>query len=483
LLDLRPVFFVCGVLLSLLAAIMLIPALVDIASGDKDWLAFVRASGVTLFVGIALIIGNRRTGRFKLNLRQAFAFTSLSWLILVAFAALPFAFSRLGMNYTDAFFEAMSGITTTGSTVITGLDGAPPGFLLWRSVLQWLGGIGIVVMAVAILPLLQVGGMQLFRMESSEKSDKLLPRTTQIAGVITAIYFLLSAFCAFAYWLAGMGAFDAVAHAMTTIATGGFSTSDGSLGYFDNMAVDYIASGFMILGSLPFLLYFQVVRGRPMELWRDRQVQCFFAIILVMIVVLAFWRKEVGEVSLVEALRYSTFNAISIITGTGYSTADYGQWGPFAVSLFFFAMLIGGCAGSTSCGIKVFRFQVLFQAAQVQFRRLIQPHGVFIAHFNRRPISENAMDSVMSFFFLFAACFAVLALALTLVGLDSMTALSGAATAIANVGPGLGEIIGPAGTFKPLPDAAKWLLAIGMLLGRLELFTVLVLFTRNFWRV
>ncbi len=464
-----------------LALVMLVPAAVDAFAGNPDWEVFAISSGVTLFVGVAMALTSR-AGVMKLNLRQAFTMTTFSWLVMAFFAAVPFVYSELQLSFTDAFFEAMSGITTTGSTVISGLEFAPPGILIWRALLQWMGGIGIIVTAVAILPLLQVGGMQLFRMESSDASEKVLPRTAQIAGAISIIYLALSLLCAIVYWAAGMPPFEAAAHAMTTIATGGFSTSDLSMGSYDSALIDFTAMTFMIIGSLPFLLYFQVVRGRPLALWRDSQVRWFFAILAAAIGCMTLYQISGNDLPLAQSLRFTAFNVTSIMTGTGYVTDDYGQWGGFAVVLFFFVMFIGGCAGSTSCGIKIFRFQVLYAAAHSQMSRLLQPHGVFVANFNRRPIPDSVMDSVMSFFFLFALSFAVMAVLLSLMGLDFLTAVSGAATAISNVGPGLGDVIGPSGTFAPLPDMAKWLLAAGMLLGRLELLTVMVLFTRTFWR-
>ena len=465
----------------MLGVAMMIPAAADALTDNPDWAVFLASAFVTLFVGGAMILTTR--GRFQtIVVRQAFVLTTLSWVLLAAFSALPFAFSNLGLSYTDAFFEAMSGITTTGSTVITGLDDAPPGILLWRALLQWLGGIGIIVMAISILPLLQVGGMQLFRMESSDTSDKAFPRVAQISAAITIIYLVLTLLCAGAMWAAGMTPFEAVAHSMTTIATGGFSTSDGSIGHFNSGAIDWIIILFMILGSLPFVLYLAVMRGRPEDLWRDTQVQWFFAILVASIVLIVAWQTLHSDLDLAPAVRLSAFNVISIITGTGYATADYNAWGALPVTAFFFFMFIGGCAGSTSCGIKIFRYQVLFATARIQFRRLWQPHGVFSPLYNRKPIPESVTDAVMSFFFLFALTFGVLALALTLIGLDFVTAVSGAATAIANVGPALGDIIGPSGTFTSLPDSAKWILSVGMLLGRLELFTVLVLFTPGFWR-
>jgi trk system potassium uptake protein TrkH len=477
----RPVLLVNGILLVTLATTMLIPALLDALVANPDWEVFLASAFVTGFAGGGLVLTTRGSAE-DLNLRTAFLLTTTSWVVMPAFAALPFTFSELDLSYTDAFFEAMSGLTTTGATVIVGLDRAPPGILIWRSLLQWLGGVGIIVTAVAILPFLQVGGMQLFRLESSEASEKVLPRAAQIAGTVGVVYVVLTAACALMQWLAGMSSFEAAAHAMTTIATGGFSTSDSSIGHFDSIAVDVVTTSFMIIGSLPILLYYQVVRGRPLALWRDSQVRWFFFIVISAVVIMTVWQIANSNALPGTALRYSAFNVVSIVTGTGYATADYGQWGSFAVTMFFFIMFIGGCAGSTSCGIKVFRFQVLYAAASTQMHRLLQPHGVFVAHFNRRPIPESVMSSVMSFFFLFALSFAALALALNMLGLDLITSISAAGSAISNVGPGLGDIIGPAGTYAPLPDAAKWLLAAGMLLGRLELFTVLVLFTRDFWR-
>ncbi len=480
-LDFRPVFSVIGFLLSALAVGMLIPAAADAIAGNSDWQVFAASSGVTLFVGVSMAL-TCRVGGAHLSVRQAFVMTTLSWLTLTLFASLPFIFSELGLSFTDAFFEAMSGITTTGSTVITGLDTAPPGILMWRALLQWLGGIGIIVMAIAVLPMLRVGGMQLFRMESSDASEKAMPRATQIATGIGAIYLALSIIWMAAFWAAGMNGFEAMTHAMTTIATGGFSTSDGSLGFFDNALIDSITTVGMIMGGLPFILYLKTVQGDFRALFRDSQVQWFLSIVAIVVLTTAGWLWLDMGLTATQALRYASFNVVSVITGTGFATTDFSQWGAFAVPIFFFLMFIGGCAGSTTCGIKVFRFQVLYAAARSQLHNLLQPHGVFIPYYNRRPIPDEVIISVLSFFFVFGLSFAVLSLGLGILGLDFLTAVSSAATAISNVGPALGPLTGPAGTFQPLPDAAKWLLSAGMLLGRLELFTVIVLFTRSFWR-
>lgn len=461
---------------------MALPMLVGLYFGSPDWKVFFLCILATAFFGGALVLSNASTQGFTLSIRQAFLLTTMSWLALATFAALPLWLCRLNLSFTDAFFEAMSGITTTGSTVIDGLDNAPPGILLWRAILQWLGGIGVIVMALAVLPILKVGGMQLFRTESSEKNDKALPRAAKIASSIAYIYIFLTFACAICYHMSGLGLFDSFAHAMTTIATGGFSTYDASFGNMENTSTEVVAIVFMILGGLPFILYLKAIRGNPGRLFRDSQVRWFLTIltcsILVLIVYLIF---HVGMTP-GNALVRSAFSVTSLMTGTGYYNHDFAAWGGFAVSLLFFLMVVGGCAGSTTCGIKIFRFQVLYAVTNMQIKKLLHPHGVFIPYYGGKPLPEGVPSSVMSFFFMYALSFAVLAILLSFVGLDFLTAMSGAATSISNVGPGLGPVIGPTRTFQLLPDSAKWILCGGMLLGRLELLTVLVLFSPDFWR-
>lgn len=477
----QPILYVVGLLLAIMAVGMCVPAAVDLYFGNRGWQVFATSAGLTLFIGVGLALTNHAP-QIRLTVRQAFVLTTLSWIVLTIFAALPLSFSELNLSYTDAFFEAMSGVTTTGSTVIIGLDTAPPGVLLWRSMLQWLGGVGIVVMAIGVMPMLKVGGMQLFRTESSEKSEKAMPRVTQIVTAIVVIYLVLSAIWVVLYWAAGMEIFDAVIHTMTTLATGGFSSYDNSVGHFDNWRIDLVATCGMFIGGLPFVLILKTAQGERAALFRDSQVQAYVAVVVGLVLACAafLWLRNGVEPLL--ALRHASFNLISVMTGTGYATSDFYRWGSFAVPLFFFAMFIGGCAGSTTCGMKIFRFQVLYAAAHTQIRHLFHPHGVFIPYYNHRPIPPDVIESVLSFFFVFILCFALLAVGLGMLGLDYLTAISGAATAICNVGPGLGDIIGPAGNFSTLPDAAKWMLSAGMLLGRLELFTVIVLFSRTFWR-
>ncbi|MEM9234902.1 MAG: TrkH family potassium uptake protein, partial [Pseudomonadota bacterium] len=382
---------------------------------------------------------------------------------------------------------SMSGLTTTGSTVVSGLDEAPPGFLLWRSILQWLGGVGVVIMATALMPFLAVGGMQLFRMEASEPTDKILPGAGQFASAITMLYVGLTAICFAAYWLCGMTGFDAINHAMTTIATGGFSTKDASFGHFltdpnIRFPVDIVASVFMIIGALPFTLFLLMLSGRISGLTRDSEVRLFMVVVAVSIAIIALRIGSAFELGAFQAFRLSTFNVISLMTGTGYASADYMLWGAFATGFFFIIPFVGGCSGSTSCGLKVFRLQVAFAALALHVRRLAHPHRVTVARYNGRTIGDDVFLSVLSFFFIYFAIFATAAVILSNLGLDTITALSSAATSIANVGPGLGPVVGPSGNFSSLPDAAKWVMSITMLIGRLELLTVLVLFTPGFWR-
>lgn len=480
-LDPRPIGLVVGVLLTILGATMLLPALVDFAFDHEDWKVFMFTSMVTISTGLFLFLSNRGHGG-SLTTRQAFVMTVMVWLVLSTFGALPLYWSGVAGSFTNAFFESISGITTTGATVLVGLDGMPPGILLWRGILQWLGGLGIIVMAVAVLPMLQIGGMQLFKAEAFDTPEKILPRARQISGFLTLIFLNLTALCMLAYLLAGMSLLDASVHAMTTVATGGFSTRDASLGWFDSAAIDMIAGTFMIIGSLPFLLYVQALQGSLKPLWRDSQVRVFLGLLAIFIITAWLIQHTNGVRSGLEGLRYAFINVISVMTGAGYSTTGYDTWSPAAFALFFFMTFIGGCAGSTSCGMKIFRVQVLAQTVRQHIAAILYPHGVFIAKFNGRRITDDVTSAVMSFFFLYMATFAVSAIALSIVGLDNVTALSGAATAIANVGPGLGPVIGPNGSFASLNDAAKWILAITMLVGRLELFTVLVMLSRRFWR-
>ncbi len=477
----RPILLVNGILLMIVAAVMLLPAMVDYSVGNDDWRVFAVSALGTGFIGGSLYLTNRGY-RDTLSLRQTFMFTVTSYVFTVVATAVPMHLSPMNMSFADAIFEASSGLTTTGSSVLTGLDSAPPGILLWRALLNAMGGIGIVVLALAILPMLRIGGMQLFRTESSDTTEKMLPRATQLAAVISAIFGALVLACAFCFYIAGMSGFDAICHAMATIATGGFSTHDASFGYYDSPTIEFICIVFMCAGSLPLILYFRIFRGDPGLILRDTQVRVFFIIVLCVTATLAIWLSLTKEMSLLTALRYSSFNVVSVISTTGFATADYGAWGNFSICVFFMLLPVGGCTGSTAGGIKIFRFQIFYETTRVQLRQLLQPNGVFVPRYNGKPITDSLAASVMSFFLLFALTFMVVALILSLYGLDFLTSMSSSAQALANVGPGLGQVVGPAGNFSSLPDGAKWVLSFAMILGRVELFTFLVLFTPAFWR-
>ncbi|MEW5727030.1 MAG: TrkH family potassium uptake protein [Pseudomonadota bacterium] len=480
--DFRPILQIVGLILAAMALAMLVPAAVDYLSDDLDWRVFVASSLVTGFVALGLILGTRTGAREQLSIRQAFVLTTAIWVAAAVAGAVPFAFSALKISITDAFFESMSGLTTTGSTVLSGLDSMPHGILLWRSILHWLGGIGIIVMAVAILPILRIGGMQLFKMESSDKTEKIRPRISQVAGGITTAYVGFTVVCGVLLWLAGMTPFEAVNHAMATLSTGGFSTSDASVGHFKSPLVDWIIILFMTIGGTSFVLFITPWKRKRWAILDDSQVRWYLGFLGFFALLLALWQWAVNDWSVHDSVRHALFNVVSVVTTTGFASTDYSLWGGFPQVVFFILTFIGGCTGSTAGGIKVFRWEVLFAMAGVHLKRLMHPHGIFVIDFNKRRISDQVVDSVLGFMVLYFLSFAVLALLLTMTGLDTVTALTGAATAISNVGPGLGDVIGPAGNFQPLPDSAKWLCAFGMLLGRLELFTVLVLFTRSFWR-
>ncbi|GJM03205.1 MAG: Trk system potassium uptake protein [Rhodomicrobium sp.] len=479
--DFRPISFVIGALLATLGVALIIPTLMDLAVGNDNWRSFAAASLVTLFTGVALSV-SQQVKAPELSIRQAFLLTTLAWVSLTAFSALPFVWSDMKMGYTDAYFEAMSGLTTTGATVITQLDERSPGILLWRGILQWLGGVGIIVMALAVMPMLQIGGMQLFRTESSDNSEKIVPRAAQLASTITAVYVFLSLLCVIGYLLSGMSLFDAIVHSMTTLATGGLSSHDASFGYFKSDAVLYVAIIFMICGSLPFGLYLYALNGRVNRLFKDSQVRWFLAILSVFI--FTAWLSQFGPETPIggKELLSAAFHATSIMTGTGYAMEDYGAWSTSAEVLFFSMMFVGGCAGSASCGIKIFRIQVLVEAIKQRTFAVIQPNGIYVPRYNGRPIDDRVMTAVLCFIFLFLLCFAVITFLISLYGIDLITAISATAACITNVGPGLGDIVGPSGNFQPLPEGVKWLLSLAMLLGRLELFTVLVLFVPTFWR-
>ena len=443
--------------------------------------SFISASIITIIFGTLFLLSNLENDK-KLNLQQAFLLTALSWLSVAIFGSLPFIFSELNLSATDSFFESMSGITTTGSTIITDLNSAPKAILIWRAILQWLGGIGIIVMAITLMPIMNVGGMQLLKVSTSDAGEKILPKTKEITIRIIIIYLALTVVCSFFYKIFGMKFFDSLTHSMTTIATGGFSNYNDSIGHFDNVKIEITSMIFIILGSIPFISYIKYLSGNKKIFYTDSQIKYFFKIIFFSIIILFlylnFFDSNIASIS----LRSISFNVISILTGTGYVTTNFDSWGNFTLIYFLILMFIGGCAGSTTCGIKIFRVQILYLFLKNQLRRMIYPRGVFVIKYDNNIVNDKFMASIISFIYLYIIIFFIIAALLSLSGLDFTTSISGAATSISNVGPGLGELIGPNGNFSLLPDFSKWVLSLGMILGRLELFAILVLLLPSFWQ-
>ncbi len=474
----KTVFFTLGILQIILGASMFVPIIVQFIYSEIDS-SFFGASIVTIVFGALFFLANIDHDR-KVNLQQAFLLTALSWLSVAVFGSLPFIFSSMEMSITDAFFESMSGITTTGSTIISNLENAPKGILLWRAILQWLGGIGIIVMAITLMPIMNVGGMQLFKISSNDSSEKILPKSKEIALRLIYIYSALTAVCAISYWVFGMGKFDSLTHSMTTIATGGFSNYNQSIGYFNSIYIEISSMIFIILGSIPFIAYIKFLNGNKKIFTNDTQIKSFLKIIILSVIILSFYLVLTNNENY--SFRSIFFNTISILTGTGYVNAEFDSWGSFPITIFLALMFIGGCAGSTTCGVKIFRIQILYLFILNQLKKIIYPKGVFLIKYDQTSVDEKFVASIISFIFFYFVIFFILAALLSLTGLDFITALSGAATSISNVGPGLGPIIGPNGDFSSLPDISKWVLSVGMILGRLELFAILVLFLPSFWK-
>jgi len=477
----RPVFYVCGILAFIMAALMLVPMAYALVTDDHEYKAFLIGSALTAAAGM-LMMAPGYDEPFSLNARQLYLLTSLSWLLLSFFSALPLTLTHHPLTLTDAVFEAVSGITTTGSTVMHGLHELPESLLLWRSMLQWVGGFGVIGMAVSVLPFLRVGGMRLFQTESSDWSDKSLPRFHDLARALMILYFSLTFFCALSYFLAGMTTFDAINHAMTTVSTGGYATDDSSMGRF-NDGILWIATIFMMLGGMPFMLFIRFMSQPRLSSLKDQQTVGFVAIVVGLVALLTIEQLLTTDgLNPFDTLTHVAFNIVSVITTTGFASGDYTQWGVFSITLFFFVTFIGGCSGSTSGGMKIFRFQLSWLFLKDQMNRLVHPHGISRVTYNGKAVSDDIMSSAVAFSFLFFITLVVTTLILSLTGLDFVSSITGAATALTNVGPGLGDVIGPAGNFASLTDSAKWILCFAMVLGRLELLTVMVLLTPVFWR-
>ena len=479
--DFRSIINILGLLLCIESFAMIIPLLFDLLNNNEDWKQFFYSSIFTFFIGIVLFISFKKE-KLKIDLRQAFVLTFSSWILIAIFGSIPFIYSSSSLSYTDAFFESVSGITTTGATVITNLDLLPEGILIWRSLLQWFGGIGIIVLALAILPTLQIGGMQLLHMEHDDPYEKTIPKINQFVLEIILLYIALSIICFLLYYFNGMSGFDSIIHAMTTISTGGFSSHDLSFAYFDSQSIETVSILFMIIGSLPFVIYLQFIHGNINSFFKDEQIKLFFIILLIIILLTTLWLNLYKSLELSNAFRLAIFNITSILTGTGYVNSNYSTWGSFGLVIMIVIMFIGGCAGSTTGGIKIFRLQLLFKGAKTQIKKLTQPHAVLMMRFNGKSVTENTYNSIMGFFFMYIIIFILASISLSFFNLDFITAFSASASAISNVGPGIGDIVGPSSSYASIEAGAKWILAFTMLIGRLEIFTILVLFSFNFWK-
>ena len=476
----KTVFFTLGILLIILGVAMIVPLAFQLIYKELDS-TFVVSGIITITFGVLFFLSNIDHLK-SINTQQAFLLTALSWLSIAVFGSLPFFFSELNLSITDSFFESMSGITTTGATILSNIENSPKGILIWRAMLQWLGGIGVILMAITLMPIMNIGGMQLLKISSYDTSEKILPKSKQISLRLIMVYLFLTLFCAIFYKIFGMNFFDSITHSMTTIATGGFSNYDQSIGYFNNPYIEIISILFILLGSIPFILYIKFISDDKKIIFKDEQVKLFFKLSLFSILILFFYliifNKDISQIH----IRSVIFNVVSILTGTGYVTKEFDQWGNFPLIFFLILMFIGGCAGSTTCGIKVFRVHILYYFIRNQLLKIIYPRAIINLKYNNNKVEDKLIASIISFIYLYILIFFVLASLLTLTGLDFITSISGAASSLSNVGPGLGNEIGPNSNYSGIPDQSKWLLSFGMILGRLEIFAILIIFLPSFWR-
>ncbi len=476
----KTVFFTLGILLIILGIAMIVPMGFQLIYNEFDS-TFIISSIITITFGILFFLSNIDHLK-SINTHQAFLLTALSWLSIAVFGSLPFFFSNLNLSITDSFFESMSGITTTGATILNNIENSPKGILIWRAMLQWLGGIGVILMAITLMPIMNIGGMQLLKISSYDTSEKILPKSKQISLRLILVYLFLTLSCAIFYKIFGMNFFDSITHSMTTIATGGFSNYDQSIGYFNNAYIEIISVLFILLGSIPFILYIKFISDDKKIIFKDEQVKLFFKLSLVSILILFLYliifNKDLSQVH----IRSVVFNVVSILTGTGYVTKEFDQWGNFPLIFFLILMFIGGCAGSTTCGIKIFRVHILYYFIRNQLLKIIYPRAIINLKYNSNKVEDKLIASIISFIYLYILIFFVLASLLTLTGLDFITSISGAASSLSNVGPGLGNEIGPNSNYSGIPNQSKWLLSFGMILGRLEIFAILIIFLPSFWR-
>jgi trk system potassium uptake protein TrkH len=479
--NFKPIALVGGTVICTVGFLLFIPLVTEIIYQTESWQSYAVPILIYLIVGGSLVITNRNV-ELKISIKEAFLITTLSWMLLSILCAVPFIYAQSSLSIVDSIFESMSGITTTGATILINIDELPKGILIWRALLQWLGGIGIVVIALIILPFLRIGGMQLFHLEGDDPYEKFLPKISSVVSKIIIVYFTLTSLLITLYYFNGMNLFDAIAHSFTTISTGGFSTHDESFAYFQSNSVLIIAIIFMIIGSIPFLLLAQTTFTNIFNIIKDHQVRLFLMILIISITMIYFFARNYIDGDIFKKLSTISFNTISIISGTGYVSDDFENWGNYASILFLFLMFIGGCAGSTTGGLKIFRFQILFKYIILHLKKMLQPHMVIAAQFNGKKVPDSTYESVMTFFFVYIITFVISALLLSFSGMDFLTCISAAASAISNVGPGLGDIIGPEGNYSTLDNYSKVVLIVTMFLGRLEMLTIFILFLPSFWK-
>ena len=474
---------IVGFLIAGASMMMFPPALVSWWYQDGTASIFLISAVILFITGMAIFLPVRHSHQ-ELRLRDGFLIVAASWLTLALVGALPFLLlTQPDISYVDAVFESMSGLTTTGATIMTNIDGLPRGILYYRQQLQWLGGLGIVVLAVAILPMLRVGGMQLYRAETPGpmKDSKLTPRITETAKALWLIYLGITVLAVLAYWLGGMTLFDAVGHAFSTVSTGGMSTHDAGFAWFDNPTLEAIATVFMVVSGINFATHFTSwKRASAQPYFQDPELKVYASLLLgfaVLVTIALYLNGTYGSIA--ESARYASFQVVAVMTTTGYTTADFSIWPGFIPILLILVAFIGGCAGSTSGGMKVIRVMLLYRQAIREIRRLIHPHAVIPVKIGGRKTSTTVMDAVWGFFFLYVTSFVLITIALNGVGIDPVTAYSAAAASLTNLGPGLGDV---SANYASLNSTAKVILSFAMLMGRLEIFTILVLFTPAFWR-
>lgn len=477
----QPILMIDGYLMSILGLAMLVPAAYDMYLSDKDNSPFVLAAVISIFLGIMLFLANRMPIK-KITIRQGYLITVVCWLSMTVLAAMPFMLSGTIDNFSDAWFEAMSGLTAAGGTILQNIEAVAPPVLLWRSMLNGLGGIGIVIFAVALLPYLGIGGMQIFQRENSDSDDKFMPKFSYIAKRIIFVYLFFLAACIVCYNQAGMGWFDAVNHGLTTISTGGLSTKNNSFAAFDSLNLELVAIVFMISGSLPMTFYIALWQRRDIHGSRSIQVAAFFKILLLYIAVVCLWLVLSRDMAVGHALRVAAFNVVSIMTTTGFASEDYLQWGAWSGTLFLIFSFTGGCTGSTTGSIKIFRWQVFTAFLKKSLIGATEPNRIIPIKLGNYTIENSLVSSVFIFFSAYLVCLAVFTILLATTGLDFGTAFSTTAACMTNSGPGISAINGPAGNYAFLSPFGKQICTVAMLVGRLDVLTVLVIFTRNFWR-